>query len=321
MLDLITIGDATLDTFLILDDTSSGCHMSKDNKLVCFDFAQKIPITHTAQSVGGNAANVAVGVKKLGKKTCIRTELGDDINGQIILDALKQAGVDDSLIKIIQNGDTRYSTVLNYKSERTILSYHAKRNYTLPNLPHTKWIFFTSMGKTFEKVETKLLNYLKKNPHIKLACNPGSYQFDKGLTHVKKLLGLTDLLVVNKEEAIKLVGKKPIKSLLQALLKKGVKEVVITDSLNGSYASNGVESYFMKPYPIRAKAKTGAGDAYTSGFLAAILYGKSLAESMQWGTANAGGVIQEFGAQKGLLTKTKLENLIKKYPRVIPKKI
>lgn len=322
MFDLITIGDATLDTFLILDHTSANTTIAKHKKVLCFNYADKIPINHTAQSVGGNAANVAVGVKRLGKKTAIMTELGDDINGHIIYDGLADAGVDTSYIKQIKNAETRYAVVLNHEAERTILSYHAKRNYTFPKIDHSKWIYYTSLGKTFEKIQTKLIAHLKKNPDIKLAMNPGSYQINKAITKIRSLIKHTDLLIVNKEEAIKLVGKKKqIKPLFKALHKMGAKEVVITDSTVGSYASNGVEMYFMKPYPIKARAKTGAGDAYTSGFLAATLYGKHISEAMQWGSANASGVIQQFGAQHGLLNKTKLQNIIKKYPRTKPKKM
>ena len=322
MLDLITIGDSTLDTFLILDEKSDASKLTKDKKLVCFNYAQKIPITNTAQSVGGNAANVAVGTKKLGHTSAIVTELDDDINGHIIKSELEESKVSTKMVKIIRNEETRYSIVLNYKSERTILSYHAKRNYILPKLPQTKWIYYTSLGKTFEKVQTKLEGHLKKNPNIKLAMNPGSYQFSKGLSKIKKILPHADILFVNKEEAIKLVGKKKsIKGLFSSLHKMGAKEVIITDSTNGSYASNGVEKLFMRTYAIPALARTGAGDAYTSGYLSATMYGKSMSEAMQWGTANAGGVIQAFGAQKGLLSKAKLENIIKKHKQIKPRKM
>ena len=102
MLDLITIGDSTLDTFLILDEKSDASKLTKDKKLVCFNYAQKIPITNTAQSVGGNAANVAVGTKKLGHTSAIVTELGDDINGHIIKSELEESKVSTKMVKIME---------------------------------------------------------------------------------------------------------------------------------------------------------------------------------------------------------------------------
>jgi len=322
MFDIITIGDSTLDTFLVIDEATLNCDLKKDSCFLCLNFADKIPIKNTAQSVGGNAANIAVGAKKLGLQTAIFTELGDDINGHIIKNELKNAGVNTKLIKILKNEDTRYSVILNYKSERTILSYHAPRKYSLPKLPATKWIYYTSLGKSFDGLQTKLESYLKKYPKTKLAVNPGSYQFKNGLNKIKKIFPQTDLLIVNKEETNKLVGKKKtIKNYFKFLHNKGVGTIIITDGTKGSYCSDGTARYFMPSYPIQAIAKTGAGDAYSSGLIAALIHGKSLPEAMQWGTANACGVIRQFGAQKGLLNQRAIIATLRKYPKAKPVKI
>ncbi len=319
MFDIITIGDATLDTFLILDEQHAGCSVQRKRKLLCLRYADKISITNSAQSVGGNAANVAVGTRKLGLKSAIVTELGDDINGHEIYEELSRAQVNTALVKLHPKLDTRYSIVLNFESERTILSHHPKRSYTLPELPETQWVYYTSQGKGFEKVQKRLMTQLKKKDHVQLALNPGSYQFKHGLPTIKKLLPRTDLLIVNKDEAQELVSKKiSIKQCIRALHNTGVKTVAITDGTHGSYASDGEQLLFMPAYPIQAVAKTGAGDAYTSGFLAAHSSGKKLSTAMQWGTANAGGVIQEFGAQRGLLNRNQIGKIVKRYRRTKP---
>ena len=320
MFDLITIGDCTFDTFIIIDDKDASCKLDRKKRELCFNYADKICLTNIDQSVGGNAANLAVGVRKLGLKTAIVTELGDDINGVVIRHELEAAGVDTNLVKTHKKKETRFSIVLNYQSERTILSYHAKRGYTFPKIPNTTWLYYTSLGKTFEGIQKKLEVYLKKNPDVKLAMNPGSYQMKKGLAHMRRMLAYTDVLFVNKEEAQKIAGKNvDIPKLFPLLHKKGAKTVVITDSTNGSFASDGAEQWFMKPYPIKPIARTGAGDSYASGFLGATIYGKNIPTAMQWGTANAGGVIQKVGAHKGLCTKRGVETLVKKYPKNKPK--
>ena len=164
--------------------------------------------------------------------------------------------------------------------------------------------------------------YLEKNPKTKLAINPGSYQIKKGLQAIRLILPMTDILLVNKEEAAKILNKKASAlSMCKSFIKKGVGTVVITDSLKGSITMNKDETYFMPIFPIKAVAKTGAGDAYTSGFLSATLLGYDLPTAMQWGTANAGGVIQKIGAQKGLLGKTEINKIIKKYSKIKPIKV
>ncbi len=320
MLDVLTIGDATLDTFIILEEDEAHCNIIHHKKLLCLNYADKISIEHTAQSVGGNAANVAVGIRKLGLSSSIITELGDDMNGQVILAELKRANVQTNLVRLLPGKNTRYGIILNYESERTILSSQVERSYRLPKLPSTHWIYYSSLGKSFAKLQTKLIAQIKKiDSHI--AMNPGSYQLRYGLDTVRKMLNYTDLLFVNKEEAELLVSKKQkqlLKKTIYALHQRGVKQIVVTDGENGSYASDGSHIWKMLTYPIKPKAKTGAGDAYASGFLSAIVQNKSLPEAMKWGTANAGGAIQQFGAQHGLLTKSKLQRLIQSHSDIQP---
>lgn len=324
MFDIITIGDSTVDNFIIIDETEASlqCDLNTDICKLCFNYADKIPIKHTAHSVGGNAANVAVSCRKLGIKTAIYTELGDDLNGEIVQHELEKAKVDTSLVKTLPNQDTRYAVVLNYKSERTILSHYIKRKYQLPKLPKTNWLYYSSITGDIKKVQAVIIKYLKNNPKTKLAINPGSYQIKKKPKELKGILKYTNLLFVNKQEAEILVGKKTnIKSLIRALHNEGIKTLVVTDGTKGAYASDGQAMYHMKIYPIQAIGKTGAGDAFASGFLSALHYQKTIPEAMQWGTANAGGVITKIGAQNGLLNKPALEKLIKKYSKIVPKQI
>lgn len=321
MYDLITIGDSTVDTIITIDEAEVKCGLDKEECLLCFNYAEKIPIKGNAYSVGGNAANIAVGCKKLGIKTAIVTELGNDMNGFVIKDELDKAGVDTKYVKMLKGKETRYAIVLNYRSERTILSYHTDRKYSLPKLPKTKWIYFTSLGKNFEGLQDQILKYLFAHPETKLAFNPGSYQMKNGLAKIKKLLPHVNLLFVNRQEAEKLVGKKKTtKDLISALLRKGVSQVVMTDGVKGSFATEGKDIYFMKSFPLKPVAKTGAGDAYASGFLSAILSKKTTPQAMRWGTSNSSGVIMEVGAQKGLLSKRGVSQILKKYPRIKPAK-
>ena len=342
MFNIITVGDLTLDTFLIIDDATVQCDLSREHCRLCLNYADKVPITHATQSIGGDAANVAVGCKKLGLKTAAVSELGDDVNGKVIKEGLKKAGVDTSMVKILKNKETRYSVVLNYKAERTILSYHVERDYSLPNLPTTDWIYYTSLGANFEKLQDNLAKHLTKHPQTKLAMNPGSYQIKNGLNKIKQILPKTDILFLNKEEAGKVAvaqpslrgdahrhceeelarrRSNPVVAYLYTLQKLGPKIVVITDSYNGSYACDDKSAYFMPIYDVKAVGKTGAGDAFASAFLSAIILKKDIPTAMQWGTANSASVIQQIGAQKGLLNKAGIEKMVRRFDKIKPTKI
>lgn len=320
MLDLITIGDSVVDTYAMIDENCPQTHLAQNKKLLCLNYGDKISVFEAGVAVGGNAPNVAIGARRLGAKTAVITELGKDLNAEFILKELKKEKVDSSLVRQQKRNKTRYSLVLNYRGERTILGYHSPRTYSLPSMPGTQWVYYTSLGKDFEKIQSKLIKYLHKHPETKLAVNPGSYQIKQGLESFKQILPKTDLLFINKEEAQIIVGEKmPPKKLLQSIHKLGPKTVVLTDGVNGSFASDGQNMYALPIYPVNNISKTGAGDAYASGFLSALLQKKDLPEAMQWGSANSASVIGHIGAQVGLLNTKQIISYSRRFPSIKPK--
>jgi sugar/nucleoside kinase (ribokinase family) len=60
--------------------------------------------------------------------------------------------------------------------------------------------------------------------------------------------------------------------------------------------------------------RTGAGDAFASTVVAALSLGEPLEKALLWGPINSMAVVQEVGAQKGLLTRAQLEDFITKAP-------
>ncbi|KKP59582.1 MAG: hypothetical protein UR53_C0001G0082 [Candidatus Magasanikbacteria bacterium GW2011_GWC2_34_16] len=327
MFNLITIGDALIDTHVQIDDATLECDINHEHCHLCLDYASKIPITGSFQSLGGNGANVACGASKLGLKTVILSSVGNDSNGKLVEEELTKFKVNTSLISIDKTAQTRYSVVLNFRGERTILSYHQKRQYVWPdNIPATDWIYYTGMSEGFEKIQTKLINHLRKHPTIRSAFNPGSYQLKQSLELVQEMIAHTNLLIINLEEAEKILNttlakeKTPV-ALIHKLLALGAEEVVITDASRGAWAGDSDSVWHINSFPVEVKAKTGAGDAFSSGYLAARFNKLSLEEALVWGIANSSSVIVKVGSQNGLLDKAGIKKMINKYSKIKPKAV
>ncbi len=320
MYNIITVGDATLDIFITIDKSSSQCHVDKKKEYLSLAYGDKIYASDIHQAVGGNAANVAVGLAKTGHSVAILSQLGNDKQAEAIIDALIARGVQTNHIIQKKKEVTRTSCIINYAAERTVLSYHASRTYALGTLPKTEWIYATSMGKGFEKTYKQILSYKKNQPHSNIAFNPGSYQLSHAVKEIRQFLSVVDVLFVNKEEAQQIIGKKISnhKTMLHSLQKEyAIPYIVLTDGAQGSYALYNEQAYHMPIYPLPPLSKTGAGDAYASGFLTALLAKKDVPTCMQWGSANACAVTQHHGAQEGLSTKKQLQQFIKTYPSII----
>jgi sugar/nucleoside kinase (ribokinase family) len=306
--DLLSIGDASIDTFFTPMESEMLCSIDKKQCLIAFSYGDKIPVKNLEFSAGGNAANNAVGTRRMGIASGIVLTLGDDSVGNMIVDKLRTEGVD--MTYVIQQPETmsNYSTVINYSGERTIFTFHAPRSYEFPvQLPIAPWVYLTSMGESYRPFYNHLIEWLKKNSGIKLAFNPGSWQLRDKPESIKEILSFTHIIYVNREEAEKLTSfghsSGRDRDLLVALNKLGPKVCVITDGGNGSMAYDSINGKFVKVgiLPVDAYERTGAGDAFGSGSLSAIIHGKSLDEALLWGTCNSASVIGYTGPQKGLL--------------------
>lgn len=318
-LDIITIGDSTIDTFIKISDATIECDLNHEECKICISYGDKIPVDAIGHEVAGNAANVAVGCATLGLKTAIYTNLGDDQAGKSIKKALETSGVSTDYVKTHQNKESNLSVVLTFHGERTIFVYHQPWHYSLPSLANASWIYLTSIAESFtsSNIMDEIYYYVEKTG-AKLAYSPGTFQLKADIKRYPKILERTELLIVNLEEAKRILNisineTTEVKLLLAKLLLLGPKTVVITDGVEGSYASNGQRNLRIGILPTQLVEKTGAGDAYASGYLSAIILGQQLEEAMVWGTINAACVIGRIGPQKGLMTQEELE----KYRRTV----
>lgn len=321
--DIISIGDATLDTFIEIEEATVTCTLDKKNCQLCLNYADKIPIDSLVRKIAGNAANNAVGSARLGMKAAYWTIMGDDNTAKLLLRTLRKEGISNKFVQIQKGSESNYTVVLNYKGERTQLIYKVKRNYTLPKLDPSKWVYLTAMGETHEVSYNDLLKHIVKH-RVQLAYNPGKIQIECNYKKCIDLFSYTHILFTNKEEAQMILKTKNgnIRYLLKHLKAMGPDIVVVTDGINGSYCEDAEGDLYFSPI---AKGKlierTGAGDAYATGFIAAMHNGKSTQEAMKWGTVNAMNVVEHIGPQDGLLATSKMKQLVKSKARFRVKKL
>jgi sugar/nucleoside kinase (ribokinase family) len=313
-MDLLTIGDTAIDIYMQVDDKEVvATDTIGGGSEICFVHGSKIPVSHFETSPAGNSLNVGIGCSLLGLTVGIYTELGDDQNADRIIEELKTRKVETKFCRKNKGTPTNVHTVIVSGGERTIFSYHEKRAYSVLGWPEPKWLYYTSLGYGFETFQKELVDYLHKHNKIGVAFNPGTIQMKQGLNSMRNIIEITDILFLNKDEAIKLTGEpgSSLSELHEALHELGAKMTVVTDGRNGSSASDGAELVEIGIYsddrPITDK--TGAGDSFASGFLSAIFYGKSMKEALSWGAINSGNNVKVIGAANGLCTKEEIEKI------------
>ncbi|OGI58396.1 hypothetical protein A3F19_01435 [Candidatus Nomurabacteria bacterium RIFCSPHIGHO2_12_FULL_37_29] len=318
--DIIAIGETTIDAFIRLKDASVHCDVNKENCQICIAFGAKIPYESVTEVPAvGNAANAGVVASRLGLKSAIVANIGKDRNGDLCVDSLKKDKVSTEFLSVNIDRSTNYHYILWFEDERTILQKHSEFPYKLPSIGNPKWIYLTSLGEKSIEYHNEIMEYLNKNKDIRVAFQPGIFQIKMGHEKLKKIYRRTEIFFSNIEEAktiLNIENHDEIKDLLKKMHELGPKIVVLTDGIRGSYAYDGKEFLFMIPYPDPKPPleRTGAGDAFSSTVVSAIILGKTLPEALSWGSINAMSVVQEIGAQRGLLSKEKIEEYLKNAP-------
>ncbi len=319
-LDLVTIGDPTVDTFLKIHDAHLALQVRPDQTQLCIDYADKIPVDEFHRMAGGNCVNAAVAAARLGLHVAIYGVTGADPEGRSIQSDLQAEGIDTSLMSIDRRHTTNASTALVFRGERTLFVWHQPRSYQLPELPPAAWIYATSVGPrgiAVNRLHKALRCHLDRLP-TRLAFSPGTHQLRMGARALSPLLQMSELLLLNRHEASELTGVDGHpKALLEALHRLGPKTVVMTYGTRGSYAFDGARFLRTGVLPVPVVDRTGAGDGYGATLMAALQLGRPLPVAMAWGTVQAAHVIGVFGATPGLLRLRRLQAAVRIHPELV----
>ena len=317
--NVITVGESTIDAFMTLAHANSDAHLDKENGGLCFRFGEKIDVERYDFTIGGNATNVAVGLSRLGMKATLCTETGDDEFSLKIRNMLANEHIERVLVHQV-SGPSNFSVIINFKGDRTLFVEDCTRQHEFNFQDVTAdLVYITSLGNVWKNPYRTALEFAH-SCKAKIAFNPGSRQLREGKDLVQEIVHQSMMVFFNKEEAELLIhGKETqehelahVKELLEKIKKTGPKIVVITDGKKGSYALDEKGNFHHQSiHECEVIERTGAGDGYTAGFIAATFKKLSVPEAMDWGSWNAAAVVGKVGAQAGLLTKSEMEEKVK----------
>lgn len=322
-LDVLAVGDVVTDAFIKLLDKEERLEHQKDGEIwLAIPFGTKIPFDHAEIIEGvGNAGNAAVAMARLGLNTAFETNVGSDQFGRDIIAAHEKNDVDTRFMHINHGKKSNYHYVLWYKEERTILIKHEEYDYRWPRfrvIDIPKWIYFSSISEHAMEYHDEIAAWLEAHPTVKLAFQPGTFQIEAGTKRLKKIYEHSEVLAVNREEAAEIShgDHHDIHNLFDKLHALGPKIVVISDGHAGAYASDGRQRWKMPIYPDPKPPyeRTGAGDAFTSTFVAALAKGSDVPGALLWAPINSMSVVQKVGAQAGLLSEKELERYLRAAP-------
>lgn len=318
---IICIGSSAKDVFY---PTSEGQIFNTPNDLesqrkFCFELGAKYQIDDRFESIGGCAANVACGLAHLDTETACYTKIGDDYIGKWIKEELEKNKVDISLLEIEENCGSDLSAIIVDKNtgEHTIFfnrDANERLEITSEKLSGSEWFFISALNGKWKENAEKIIKIAKEN-NTRMIMNPGQANIKENHQKVIEIINNSELVMANKDEAIEIIDKigKFSKDelnnevfLMKKIAELGPKIIALTDGIRGAWGYDGEHILHVAALLRKAVDTTGSGDAFTSGFLAAHLKGKDLAEALRWGIINSSNSVTEYGGQKGLLSESEI---------------
>lgn len=312
--DVITIGSATQDVFLLTKEWKNGGKVRGE----VVHLGSKLDLAGIAFDTGGGATNAAVTFARAGLKVACVTRVGDDPAGFEVRKTLYHMGVDVRHIVVTEKENTGYSTILLTKNgERTVLVYRGASHDFHWSETHwdkikTLWIYLTSLAGDKEYIE-KLMRYARLNK-VKVAWNPGKGELMWGLYTLEKFADVVHVLLLNHEEAAQLAeqNEQKKKQIFETFAKSSFPIVVVTDGTHGATVITRNGQLHGPCLGPKAKNATGAGDAFGSAFTAGLIKWNDPAMALRLGLYNSGGVVACMGAKTCIMKRVPALTALKK---------
>ncbi len=373
MFDVVTIGSATRDAFFESDFPLISWPKAESGKAYVLPFGEKLDVKKVFFTIGGNAVNASVTFARQGCKTACVAKTGTDVSGEEIRRRLKSEGAETKFLLAGKELPTSYSVLLLEKGpstfldktrnrslgtgrstslttgERTILNYRGVadsfsiRDVNLKQIPARWW--YVSLAGESHAMLPRLLKFAAAN-HIVVAFNPSGHHIKHRRREILSALGNVSFLVLNTEEASRLIGisfrnEQRVFRELDALMpgrrgrissRRGI--LAVTDGRKGATVSDGHHIYKAGVFPERKLVdRTGAGDAFGSGFVAGLLRrgidskrissveSEDICYAIRLATANATSVVETIGATEGVLTRKRFADRRWSHFKIAAKKI
>lgn len=346
---ILTIGAAMRDLFLEYENPQRMPVTLEGANIVCLllEEGKKIELTRLSQYTGGGSTNAACSFTKLGFSVSSFFKIGTDSEGAFIISTLQQAGIDLSAIVQTTSEITGTSFIIPSPSGNKVILVYRGANLAIhrEEVPFTAiqacdLVYITSLGGTTSHLLPTITTYAR-NHHKQIAVNPGTSQLTAHVDTLEQSLTCIDILVLNSFEAslfmkhIKKYSKtsphstkKGLPPLLATpimygstsftlntyfheILRRGPRIAVVTNGADGVYATDGTQIYYHPSIPKKPVSTVGAGDAFSSTFVAQLLYGTSIEDAVRAGIINSCEVIAYLGATTGLLTREQLTTYVR----------
>jgi len=260
---------------------------------------------------GGAPANVAANLQRLGVRSTIVSRVGNDGLGTFLIDALAALGVDGRHVTRDPHLPTSLVVVTSGRTPPEFVAYRQADTQLQPaDLPDSllagcRVFHTTAHGIARQPTRQTVLEAFRRvhalgrwtsfDPNYSPTFWPDR---EEALAVLREFLACTTFCKPSLDDCERLFGPRSVDQFLDRLHDWGAERVLLTKGAEGAVFSrcDGGRRSYPALVPPALVDTTGAGDAFTAGFLAAYLRTGDEDRAMRAGLRTASIKIQHLGA-------------------------
>lgn len=258
-------------------------------------------VRELSYGVGGSAANVSIGIRRLGGCCMLLGKIGMDEFGRMVVDELLREKVPLDEVKVDLVNRTGYTIIIiNRRGEVFMFGSKEAAETLEPDDVRTLSLDgYDAVHIASLRVDTATrIASGARERGILVTFDPGRLLINRGIGHLRTLIGLTDFLLLNGKEAKALTGEESPEAAAASLMKSGAKGVVIKLGAKGVYYADSSGGRTVPAFRVNAVDTTGAGDAFAAGMLMALGEGEGLPEAIRFANAVAALKVTKLGSHE-----------------------
>lgn len=264
------------------------------------------PVSPITLLPGGDAANQAIILSRLGFKTALLSRRGNDEFGDLMLELLRKHGRDIDLSGIVVDPVKATSVCAmmikpdghrHFCSHKGAIFDFCLDDIDLSILSGAKVASIGGMFglPSFDGKGSQAFFKAAKEQGVITVADTKADLMGIGLAGIRDTLAYTDYFFPSYDEAAAISKETKPERMARVFLDAGAKNVGIKLGSKGCYMSNTHTDYYLPVIPSKVVDTTGAGDNFMSGFIAGLLQGWDVRGCCEFGTAAAALCVSQVG--------------------------
>jgi sugar/nucleoside kinase (ribokinase family) len=271
-----------------------------------------VPADRILLTLGGCAANVAVGLAKMGVGAAVAGRVGGDVFGRVVGDLLREAGVDTSAVTVTPGVDTSQTLIVNVKGQdrRFIHTFGANAAFRAADIPadraaRAKVLYLGGYLVMDRVTQEELIPVFgaARRAGVQTVLDvvtpgPGDY-----LPRLEKLLPQVDVFMPNDHEAALITGETDPVRQADRFRARGAKTVIVTLGDRGAVLVGERDRLRSGAYAVEFVDGSGGGDAFAAGYIAGLLRGLDEEGRLRLASALGASCVRAIGTTAGVFTR------------------